>query len=337
MTVIKNEDWLDILQNTDYIPLEEEDNLYQSYRFVDLDINKVTIRNFKDKLPESLLEQVEMFIPPSGSFGTEDLRRYLDLIRNYETSTTDLMLGLSLADQIRITFSDMRTSTICDRYPDINLAEKRRYRCVAEYLIRQGELTKLRDKEGKLIKKIGNMQKAVVLYQPLPKLLETLKKSKLDDLIKSIPKDQSEKKNLKIDRLKYRIKTMTNRRNQLLLKLFKNTTGETEDKLLQLSIERVLADQLEYFKKFYSNEGPGVIVFRPDFPEKEQMEYVSVNRLINILEKAKEAGQNCEIISKAINMAEAVDGEKEGLFIIEDEKDTQLFRINPERMVGSLL
>ena len=194
MTVIKNEDWLDILQNTDYIPLEEEDNLYQSYRFIDLDINKVTIRNFKDKLPESLLEQVEMFIPPSGSFGTEDLRRYLDLIRNYETSTTDLMLGLSLADQIRITFSDMRTSTICDRYPDINLAEKRRYRCVAEYLIRQGELTKLRDEEGKLIKKIGNMQKAVVLYQPLPKLLETLKKSKLDDLIKSIPKDQSEKK-----------------------------------------------------------------------------------------------------------------------------------------------
>ena len=194
MTVLKNEDWLDILQNTDYIPLEEEDNLYQSYRFVDLDINKVTIRNFKDKLPESLLEQVEMFIPPSGSFGTEDLRRYLDLIRNYETSTTDLMLGLSLADQIRITFSDMRTSTICDRYPDINLAEKRRYRCVAEYLIRQGELTKLRDEEGKLIKKIGNMQKAVVLYQPLPKLLETLKKSKLDDLIKSIPKDQSEKK-----------------------------------------------------------------------------------------------------------------------------------------------
>ena len=194
MTVIKNEDWLDILQNTDYIPLEEEDNLYQSYRFVDLDINKVTIRNFKDKLPESLLEQVEMFIPPSGSFSTADLKRYLDLIRNYETSTTDLMLGLSLADQIRITFSDMRTSTICDRYPDINLAEKRRYRCVAEYLIRQGELTKLRDEEGKLIKKIGNMQKAVVLYQPLPKLLETLKKSKLDDLIKSIPKDQSEKK-----------------------------------------------------------------------------------------------------------------------------------------------
>ena len=194
MTVIKNEDWLDILQNTDYEPIEQEDNLYQSYRFIDLDLDKVTIENFQETLSESLIEQVEMFIPPSGSFCTADLRRYLDLIRNYETSTTDLMLGLSLADQIRITFSDMRTSTICDRYPDINLAEKRRYRCVAEYLIRQGELTKLRDEDGKLIKKNGNMQKAVVLYQPLPKLLETLKKSGLDDLIKSIPKAQSEKK-----------------------------------------------------------------------------------------------------------------------------------------------
>ena len=194
MTVIKNEDWLDILQNTDYIPLEQEDNVYQSYRFIDLDLDKVTIGNFKETLTTSLIEQVEMFIPPSGSFSTADLKRYLDLVRNYETSTTDLMLGLSLADQIRITFSDMRTSTICDRYPDINLAEKRRYRCVAEYLIRQGELTKLRDEDGKLIKKIGNMQKAVVLYQPLPKLLETLKKSGLEHLIKSIPKVQNEKK-----------------------------------------------------------------------------------------------------------------------------------------------
>ena len=194
MTVIKTEDWLDILQNTDYIPLEQEDNVYQSYRFIDLDLDKVTIGNFKETLTASLIEQVEMFIPPSGSFSTADLKRYLDLVRNYETSTTDLMLGLSLADQIRITFSDMRTSTICDRYPDINLAEKRRYRCVAEYLIRQGELTKLRDENGKLIKKIGNMQKAVVLYQPLPKLLETLKKSGLEHLIKSIPKVQNEKK-----------------------------------------------------------------------------------------------------------------------------------------------
>ena len=194
MTIINKEDWLNVLENTDYEPIENENNTYQSYRFVDLEIETVTTENYVKKLMPSLVEQIEMFIPPSGSFKNPDLRRYLELIRGYETSTTDLMLGLSLADQIRLTFSDMRTSTICDRYPEINLAEKRRYRCVAEYLIRQEELTKLRDENGKLIKKIGNMQKAVVLYKPLEKLLETLKKSGLGHLVKSIPRTSAVKK-----------------------------------------------------------------------------------------------------------------------------------------------
>ena len=189
------EDWVDILDTTNYAPHKDPDNLYQSYRFVDLDINSVTTKNYRKKLCKSLIEQVEIFIPPSGSFNNQDLRRYLDLISGYETSTTDLVLGLSLADQIRITFSDMKTSTICDRYPEINLAEKRRYRCVAEYLIRQGELAKLRDENGKLIKKIGNMQKAVVLYRPLPKLLETLRKSGLAKFVK-IDKKLKDSKNV---------------------------------------------------------------------------------------------------------------------------------------------
>ena len=184
MTENITEDWLDILDQSNYEPDEDDSNTYQSYRFRELDINSVTVENYEDTLCKSLIEQISMFIPPSGSFENSDLRRYLELVCSYETSSTDLILGLSLADQIRLTFSDMKTSTICDRYPEINLAEKRRYRCVAEYLIRQGELTKLRDENGKLIKKIGNMQKAVVLYRPLPKLLQTLKKSGLGNLIK---------------------------------------------------------------------------------------------------------------------------------------------------------
>ena len=180
----ETKDWLEALETTDFEPLPGTVNTYQSYRFVDLDINTVTVDNYQDLLVPSLAKQVGIFLPPSGSFETPDLRRYLELVCSYETSTTDLMMGLSLADQIRLTFSDMRTSTICDRYPEIGLAEKRRYRCVAEYLIPQGELTKLRDENGKLIKKIGNMQKAVVLYKPLPKLLETLKRSGLGHMIK---------------------------------------------------------------------------------------------------------------------------------------------------------
>jgi hypothetical protein len=170
-----SEDWLDVLERTEYEPGPSTGNTYQSYRFADLDISTVTVENYNDVLVPSLAQQVEVFIPPLGSFETADLQRYLELVCNYETSTMDLMLGLSLAD------------------PEIGLAEKRRYRCVAEYLIRQGELTKLRDQNGKLIKKIGNMQKAVVLYKPLPKLLETLKRSGLGHLIKKQPEAETAK------------------------------------------------------------------------------------------------------------------------------------------------
>jgi hypothetical protein len=159
-------------------------NKYLSYRFNALDIGSVTLDNYKEKLVNSLAEQVSMFLPPSGSFETSDLHRYLELVRSYETSTNDLILGLSLADQIRICFSDMKPATICERFPDIDLATKRRYRCVAEYLIRQEELTKVKDDQGKLVKKTGNLGKLVVIYQPLPKIRQTLQRSGFTQFIK---------------------------------------------------------------------------------------------------------------------------------------------------------
>lgn len=180
----------------DFLVITEEDtpqeypdyvvnpNKYLSYRFNKLDIGEVTVENYKEKLVNSLAQQVSMFLPPSGSFETQDLHRYLELVRSYETSTNDLILGLSLADQIRICFSDMKPATICERFPDIDLATKRRYRCVAEYLIRQEELTKVKDDQGKLVKKTGNLGKLVVIYQPLPKIRQTLQRSGLTQFIK---------------------------------------------------------------------------------------------------------------------------------------------------------
>lgn len=162
-------------------------NKYVSYRFNGLNISEVTIENIKEKLVPSLADQVEMFLPPSGSFEDADLRRYLELVCSYETSTNDLVLGLSLADQIRICFSDMVPAKICAKFPDIDLATKRRYRCVAEYLIRQEELIKMRDESGKLIKEVGNLGKMVVIYRPLPKIRETLKRSGLSAFIKQAP------------------------------------------------------------------------------------------------------------------------------------------------------
>jgi hypothetical protein len=179
---------------------EEEKNIaavptlskrYLSYRFTNLNIDEVTTENYKEKLKTSLAEQVGMFIPPSGSFKTPDLRRYLELLKGYETSSNDIILGLSLADQIRITFSDMQPATICERFTDIDLQTKRRYRCVAEYLIRQNELTKLKDEKGKLIKKMGNLNKQVVIYCPLPKIRETLKRAGLSDFIRPAPGEET--------------------------------------------------------------------------------------------------------------------------------------------------
>ena len=155
-----------------------------SYRFADLDIEEVTVDNYLAVLKPSLAQQVAPFLPPEGSFETPDLKRYLELVKSYEVSTSDLIHGLSLADQIRITFSDMKPATICEKFPDIDLATKRRYRCVAEYLIRQGELTKLKDEKGKLIKKLGNMGKMVVIYQPLAKICKTLHQTGLGQFIK---------------------------------------------------------------------------------------------------------------------------------------------------------
>ena len=80
MSTTPDEDWLDVLEKTDFEPEETSTNSYQSYRFTDLDIETVTIENYADKLVPSLVEQVSMFIPPSGSFETADLRRYLELV-----------------------------------------------------------------------------------------------------------------------------------------------------------------------------------------------------------------------------------------------------------------
>ena len=88
----------------------------------------------------------------------------------------------------------MKPATICDRFPDIDLNSKRRYRCVAEYLLRQNELVKVKDASGKLVKKIGNAGKPVVLYRGLPKLLSTLKTSNLTHFIKNDQQPRSTSK-----------------------------------------------------------------------------------------------------------------------------------------------
>jgi hypothetical protein len=148
-----------------------------STRFDGLDISLVTVKNFAEQLPESLVLQVIDFLPPSGSFDDKILRRYLENLQEYERE--DANSNMTLANRLRLAFKDMNADTICGKFPQAELPLKRRLRCVAEYLIRSGEFDKLRDANNKLVKKRGNLGKLVVIYQPLPKLLESLAKQKL--------------------------------------------------------------------------------------------------------------------------------------------------------------
>ena len=149
-----------------------------AHRFETFLIDDVTIDNYQDILPVSLALQVECFLPPEGSFDDGCLKRYLEIIKNYEEE--DVNSNMTLANRLRVAFKDMKPDTICSKFPAAELPLKRRLRCVAEYLIRSGEFDKLRDESGKLIKKRGVLGKLVVIYQPLPKLQEVLQKQGLN-------------------------------------------------------------------------------------------------------------------------------------------------------------
>jgi hypothetical protein len=143
-----------------------------AHRFSSVDIKKVTVANHAETLPESLVNQIAIFLPPEGSFDDKCLRRYLQLLKEYEEE--DENSNMTLANRLRMAFKDMEPDTICGKFPGAELPLKRRLRCVAEYLIRSGEFDKLRDERGKLVKKRGILGKLVVIYKPLPKLMDAL-------------------------------------------------------------------------------------------------------------------------------------------------------------------
>ena len=148
-----------------------------THRFEGINIPELTFDNYQEQLPTSLAKQVEKFLPPEGSFDENIMRRYVQSIRDFELE--DPNSSMTLANRLRLAFQDMQPETICGRFPNADLPLKRRLRCVAEYLIRSGEFDKVKDDNGKLVKKRGILGKMVVIYQPLPKMLLILQKQKL--------------------------------------------------------------------------------------------------------------------------------------------------------------
>lgn len=129
---------------------------------------------------------------------------------------------------------------------------------------------------------------------------------------------------------------MTDYRKQKLNKLAGNTPTETERVLTKLVIERVCDDMCDFYDRFYYFEGPGAMVYVPTAKEeKNSMFYMSVAALIAAKEdfQSKDMDGVAEVMRKAIIKAEALDLEKEALFIIQDPQHMSLLHYNREKGV----
>jgi hypothetical protein len=83
----------------------------------------------------------------------------------------------------------------------------------------------------------------------------------------------------------------------------------------------------DFYEKFYGNEGPGAMVYVPGVENPEDsMFYLTVPAMIKAQSdfRSREMEGPAEIMQKAIARAESVDPKKEGVFIIQDEKQMSL-------------
>ena len=93
--------------------------MIMAHRFKEVNIDEITVSNCHIILPESLVKQIDPFLPPHGSFDDDCLKRYLENIKNYEQE--DANSNMTLANRLRIAFKDMTPDTICGKFPKAEL------------------------------------------------------------------------------------------------------------------------------------------------------------------------------------------------------------------------
>ena len=128
---------------------------------------------------------------------------------------------------------------------------------------------------------------------------------------------------------------MESRRDKLVKQLMRSVTGEDEATLMKLTVERICADMCDFYKSFYKNEGPGVMVYVPDATDqKKSMFYLTVDHLMNAVNDLtnRDMSDIAGVMKKAITRAEAIEPEKEALFIIQDQERMSLihYKIDSE-------
>jgi hypothetical protein len=133
---------------------------------------------------------------------------------------------------------------------------------------------------------------------------------------------------------------MSSHRNKLIAKMMLSAPSETEQKLMKLTVERICADMCDFFRGFYANEGPGAMVYIPDAENiEDSMFYLTVSCLMNALNdfNSRDMEGPAEIMRKAIARAEAVDPEKESLFIIQDKDQMSLIHYKHDNQENTFM
>ena len=127
---------------------------------------------------------------------------------------------------------------------------------------------------------------------------------------------------------------MADRRKKMLARLYTSNPTKEEQILIQLTIERICADMTEFYERFYAMEGPGALVYVPMAEEEDDsMFYLPVKALVAALDdfRGNEMEGPADVMQKAIVRAEALDPEKEALFIIQDDSQMSLVHYNREK------
>lgn len=132
---------------------------------------------------------------------------------------------------------------------------------------------------------------------------------------------------------------MSERRKKMIDKMMSAAPTEAEKAMVKLAIERICVDMCEYYRGFYSIEGPGAMVYVPDAEEKDTMFYLTVECLMNALAdfNKREMDGPAEVIQKAIARAESVDPTKESLFIIQDKDQMSLIHYKHDNQEDSFM
>lgn len=107
-----------------------------------------------------------------------------------------------------------------------------------------------------------------------------------------------------------------------------------EQILTQLTVERICQDMADFFVEFYHRLGPGVIVYAPKAEkEEDSMFYLTVDQIIAAQNDFRKEGMDgpTEVMQRAIAKAEAINPDKEALFIINDDDKMALLHYHREK------